>query len=413
MSFGWLHTRRPECPGTVGDMIEFRRGNYSHWAINAGNNEVIHLIGDAWGSFTSATFGTMLPQVRYESFAVVDQDAKSGKGKKLEGSVVCVNNTSRDYLPRALPPQAIVERALSQVGEKGYHLLYNNCEHFATWSRHGRGHSKQTLIFYQPIPSGGTREEVDSRLGYLRSAERHTWVIVMTSKKWHPTDDKRRQLKSEFPMHELQDRWREGESISILGTTSKQWFLSWRLDDGKCQTVKLFGRGLHPKDTIKELVKWVTQCSGKGQIVTKVGCHGGILVAVAEQRHRNEEGRIYYYQGKFNKSYIEQEWREGRMVHVIAYFNSWWIMITSTHQTQGQQACIFDNQFPEKKIRKYWDDGFCIQAMAAGPQWVIIMLKTENSARMEQYYRMSEEFPDDFLQSKWDKDMVITAVTGN
>lgn len=413
MPFGWPQTKESKCPGEPGDMIEFRRGSYSHWGINVGNNEVIHLIGDEWGSLTSAIFGTMLPQVRYESFTDVDQDTKSGKVKKLKGSVFCVNNTSHDYLPKALPPQAIVERALSQVGEKGYHLLYNNCEHFATWSRHGKGHSKQSLLFYQPIPSGGTRKKVDSRLEYLRSAERHTWVIVMTSKKWHPTDDTRRQLKSEFPMHKLQDRWREGESISILGTTSKQWFLSWRLDDGEFQTVKVFGRGLHPKDTIKELVKWVTQRFGKGQIVTKVGCHGGILVAVAEEGHRDEEGRIYCYQGEFNTSYIEQQWRKDRMVHVIAYFNSWWIMITSTHQTRGEQAYIVDNQFPEKKIRKCWDDGFCIQAMAAGPQWVIIMLKTKNSARIEQCYKMSQEFPDDFVQSKWEKDMVITTVTGN
>ena len=102
------------------------------------------------------------------------------------------------------------------------------------------------------------------------------------------------------------------------------------------------------------------------------------------------------------------------MVHVIAYFNSWWIMITSTHQTRGEQAYIVDNQFPEKKIRKCWDDGFCIQAMAAGPQWVIIMLKTENSAQMKQsYITAQDEFPDEFVRQKWDDDMLITAVTGN
>ena len=148
-AFGWTKTKESECPGEVGDVIEFQRGSYSHWAINIGNNEVVHLIGDAWGSFTSATIGTNLPKVRRESYADVNQDAKSGKGKKLDGSVVRVNNTSSDLLPAALPPQAIVERALSQVGEEGYHLLFNNCEHFVTWSRHSKGHSKQTLAFLQ------------------------------------------------------------------------------------------------------------------------------------------------------------------------------------------------------------------------------------------------------------------------
>ena len=64
MPFGWPQTKESKCPGEPGDMIEFRRGSYSHWGINVGNNEVIHLIGDEWGSLTSAIFGTMLPQVR-------------------------------------------------------------------------------------------------------------------------------------------------------------------------------------------------------------------------------------------------------------------------------------------------------------------------------------------------------------
>lgn len=418
-AFGYLQTKgSSECPGEPGDMIEFRRGKYSHWAINAGNNEVIHLIGDGWESFTSATFGTKKPQVRYESFAVVERDAKSGKGKKLEGSVVRVNNTSRDHLPKALPPQAIVERALSQVGEKGYHLLVNNCEHFATWSRYGRGHSKQTLLFYQPRPSGGTREEVDGQLGYLRNADRHTWAVVMTSEEWHPTDDKEWQLWTEFPMHKFQNRQsKKGKRISVVGTTSKQWFLSWGRRSSTAkerQKVELFGRGLHPKDTIQEFYKSTSQYPKNGRILTKVGCHGGILVAVAQKKQRDERGQLYIHQGKFDTSVIQQAWWEDRNVLAITYFNSWWIIMTSTHRIQGQQAYIVDNQFPEKKIRKYWDDGFCIQAMAAGPQWVIIMLKTANSARMEQSYRLSQdEFPREFVQDNWDQEMVITAVTGN
>jgi len=355
----------------------------------------------------------MIPQVHYESFTVVEQDAKSGKGKKLGGSVVRVNNTSRDHLPEALPPQAIVERALSQVGEKGYHLLYNNCEHFATWSRHGRGHSKQSLLFYQPIPSGGTRAEVDGQLEYLRNAERYTWVVVMTSEEWHPTDDKGWRLRTEFPMHKFQRK--KGRLISVLGTTSKKWFLSWRrrssIAKERRQKVQLFGRGCHPKDTILEFYKSTTSHGG---ILTKVGSHGGILVAVTEKKKRGERGQLYIYQGNFNASLIKHACWEDRKVLAIAYFNSWWIIMTSTHRVQGQQAYIVDNQFPEKKIRKYWDKGYCIQAMVAGPEWVIIMLKTENSAQMKQSLRRSQNaFPQEFVQDKWDQEMVITAVTGN
>lgn len=39
--------------------------------------------------------------------------------------------------------EVVVQRALSRVGETGYHLLWNNCEHFATWCKTGHEHSTQ------------------------------------------------------------------------------------------------------------------------------------------------------------------------------------------------------------------------------------------------------------------------------
>ena len=32
-----------------------------------------------------------------------------------------------------LPPEQVLERAESRLGEAGYHLLFRNCEHFARW----------------------------------------------------------------------------------------------------------------------------------------------------------------------------------------------------------------------------------------------------------------------------------------
>ncbi len=42
-----------------------------------------------------------------------------------------------------LEPAAVVSRARSRVGEKDYHLFDNNCEHFATWCKTGKHHSRQ------------------------------------------------------------------------------------------------------------------------------------------------------------------------------------------------------------------------------------------------------------------------------
>ncbi|BAU62864.1 NC domain protein [Stanieria sp. NIES-3757] len=47
----------------------------------------------------------------------------------------------------------VVERAESRLGEQKYNLLFNNCEHFATWCKTGINDSKQIRDF---IPIIGT-----------------------------------------------------------------------------------------------------------------------------------------------------------------------------------------------------------------------------------------------------------------
>ena len=41
------------------------------------------------------------------------------------------------------PKEITVSRALSRVGEQNYNLLFNNCEHFASWCKTGRHRSGQ------------------------------------------------------------------------------------------------------------------------------------------------------------------------------------------------------------------------------------------------------------------------------
>ena len=43
----------------------------------------------------------------------------------------------------ASPPRVTLQRALSRIGEQNYNLLFNNCEHFATWCKTGRHRSDQ------------------------------------------------------------------------------------------------------------------------------------------------------------------------------------------------------------------------------------------------------------------------------
>ena len=45
--------------------------------------------------------------------------------------------------PSASTPGVTLRRALSRIGEQNYNLLFNNCEHFATWCKTGRHRSGQ------------------------------------------------------------------------------------------------------------------------------------------------------------------------------------------------------------------------------------------------------------------------------
>jgi hypothetical protein len=47
------------------------------------------------------------------------------------------------FYGEADPPDVVVKRAVSRLGERDYHLIFNNCEHFATWCKTGKHESQQ------------------------------------------------------------------------------------------------------------------------------------------------------------------------------------------------------------------------------------------------------------------------------
>jgi hypothetical protein len=86
-------------------------------------------------------------------------------------------------------PEVVVERALSRLGEQKYNMLFNNCEHFATWCKTGISDSKQIRDFipaisklntsklYEPIKEALIGKDVhnadqllDQALGDLKNA---------------------------------------------------------------------------------------------------------------------------------------------------------------------------------------------------------------------------------------------------
>jgi len=51
-------------------------------------------------------------------------------------------------------PQTVINRAKRNLGQSGYHLFSNNCEHFAYWCKTGKFTSKQAHQLYNIVKDG-------------------------------------------------------------------------------------------------------------------------------------------------------------------------------------------------------------------------------------------------------------------
>lgn len=100
-----------------GDHIFVRRRRYSHHGIDCGDGTVIHYLGPRGSN-------RYVARTTWETFAA--------------GSQVRV----RSYEWR-LSADETIRNAESRIGSVGYHLVRNNCEHFATWCCTGRAASSQ------------------------------------------------------------------------------------------------------------------------------------------------------------------------------------------------------------------------------------------------------------------------------
>ncbi|OXA50383.1 phospholipase A and acyltransferase 2 [Folsomia candida] len=106
-----------------GDLIEFSRLGYAHWAVYIGNGSVIHVFLECKGLGNSA-------------------EIKEERLLKVCGGDKCrINNHANEAKKKglqALPPEVVVANAKSYVGhETPYGLLSDNCEFFATSCRYG------------------------------------------------------------------------------------------------------------------------------------------------------------------------------------------------------------------------------------------------------------------------------------
>jgi len=102
-----------------GDHIRVRRLGYWHHGIDCGDGQVIHYAGEPWRWRHAAVC-----RIPFVEFA-------RGRAVELVEYSVC------DTI------EAVMRRAEGRLGETGYSLLMNNCEHFARWCKTGIQESAQ------------------------------------------------------------------------------------------------------------------------------------------------------------------------------------------------------------------------------------------------------------------------------
>lgn len=175
-----------DCPGVEGDILEFDRGTYLHYAVKVDKENVVHITGDGpvkWKDIASCSSKNAI--VKKESFT-----------KVACGSVHVQiwNKYDRKYKPYTA--DEIVRRALSKIDRRGYHLLFKNCEHFSNWCRYGISMSHQAEVLGATLAAalgGASLGLVTGPLGALLGAAGGVAVIAGTALARHEREHQRAQ----------------------------------------------------------------------------------------------------------------------------------------------------------------------------------------------------------------------------
>ncbi len=175
-------------PGTElaerGDIIGIRRKHipyvgidiaslYEHYAIYIGNDEVIHFCGREENfeapSIQKDSLEHFLGNEPDANYFVIKFSPKDNRPMKIntktdiQGQLGFMDLIEEDDAYKRLINSSdfhiysgneSVDRAYSRLGEKGYDIIFKNCEHFAMWCKTGVAYSSQVkkIFSYNDIP---------------------------------------------------------------------------------------------------------------------------------------------------------------------------------------------------------------------------------------------------------------------
>ena len=148
---------------------------FQHHGIDIGDGTVVH--------FTDGAGGVAGPGVS-EAFKI------------QQTSHATVTRGGRDRVHviryrRRLAPDTVASRALSQVGRQGYHLIFDNCEHFACWCVTDKDESRQVDAACERLSSAGMKAiaigsaSIASKVGTRHLIRGFSpWMLVADAAQW-------------------------------------------------------------------------------------------------------------------------------------------------------------------------------------------------------------------------------------
>ncbi|XP_035281168.1 lecithin retinol acyltransferase-like [Anguilla anguilla] len=140
-----------------GDLLEVPRTLFIHFGIYLGENKVAHLMPDIMPVITNdkCQIQKMVTNKRL-LLGVLSKNATIRVDTVEDfayGSKILLNNMDNILKMQPLPNEEIAKRAEKLIGVIPYSLLWNNCEHFATYCRYGSFVSLQTDKFCESLKS--------------------------------------------------------------------------------------------------------------------------------------------------------------------------------------------------------------------------------------------------------------------
>ena len=116
--------------GKKGDMVRIRIGSIYHYGVFLSEDEVVQFGYPPIDVFQKQNTVVMVVSVDVDSFAC--------------GHIVEVAQLDRKEKRKRLSPDQTAAIARARLGEDGYNIIHNNCEHFAYACVFGEGKSEQT-----------------------------------------------------------------------------------------------------------------------------------------------------------------------------------------------------------------------------------------------------------------------------